>query len=244
MDIKVSKHTPYLLIGLVIVLIAGHFYDPLQLPDMYGDALEKGTTGSVQLRFVGWLMKLLVPTLASLYDMMAYIERCDNLTEDFWMATSVGYLIVWGYILILHILEKYHISQHGQENMWVICIDMLCIENIIIYLFNILASSVVNGMLKPEMSALCIVIGLVLSIPTIWAGIGYVLYIAANVIIVIMIPEWIIGVLSRWGVPDLITNIFYIIILAGVFVVWKLVSGFIYAKLVYIFSFKHIRIDD
>lgn len=35
MKVKISEYTPFLLVGLIIVVIARHFYNPLQLVDMW-----------------------------------------------------------------------------------------------------------------------------------------------------------------------------------------------------------------
>ena len=35
MKVKISEYTPYLLVGLLIVVIARHFYNPLQVVDMW-----------------------------------------------------------------------------------------------------------------------------------------------------------------------------------------------------------------
>lgn len=41
MKVKISEYTPYLLVGLLIVVIARHFYNPLQLVDMW-EVVQEG----------------------------------------------------------------------------------------------------------------------------------------------------------------------------------------------------------
>ena len=49
MKVKISEYTPYLLVGLLIVVIARHFYNPLQLVDMW-EVVQEGEEMSMPIR--------------------------------------------------------------------------------------------------------------------------------------------------------------------------------------------------
>ena len=48
MKVKISEYTPYLLVGLLIVVIARHFYNPLQLVDMW-EVVQEGEEMSMPI---------------------------------------------------------------------------------------------------------------------------------------------------------------------------------------------------
>ena len=81
MKVKISEYTPYLLVGLLIVVIARHFYNPLQVVDMWS-LMQESEDMSIPMPVMERIIGVLVPTMASMIEMYGYvagiIEAANN----------------------------------------------------------------------------------------------------------------------------------------------------------------------
>ena len=138
MKVKISEYTPYLLVGLLIVVIARHFYNPLQVVDMWS-LMQESEDMSIPMPVMERIIGVLVPTMASMIEMYGYvagiIEAANN--SSFVIVFAVEFAC-FGYIVITYLLEKIHAYWHEEEGTFAMCVDMLCIENIVLYVFNLL----------------------------------------------------------------------------------------------------------
>ena len=191
MKVKISEYTPYLLVGLLIVVIARHFYNPLQVVDMWSLMQE---------------------------------------SEDM----SIPYL-----------LEKIHAYWHEEEGTFAMCVDMLCIENIVLYVFNLLCY--VISIIFQSLSLSDMFYGVIIfifALPTMWGFLLQVIYSAINMSISMVIPASIAYLLMYVVGETLAYVIMIILILLFSQVVWRLCSGFIYDKLLRGFSHNHLSLSD
>ena len=138
MKVKISEYTPYLLVGLLIVVIARHFYNPLQLVDMW-EVVQEGEEMSMPIPVMEGIINVFCPALMSAMEFEGYlasiIEAAGNSS---FVGALVAELVCLGYIVITYLLEKIHAYWHEEEGVFAMCVDMLCIENIVFYIFNLL----------------------------------------------------------------------------------------------------------
>ncbi len=126
MKVKISEYTPYLLVGLLIVVIARHFYNPLQLVDMW-EVVQEGEEMSMPIPVMEGIINVFCPALMSAMEFEGYlasiIEAAGNSS---FVGALVAELVCLGYIVITYLLEKIHAYWH-EEGVFAMCVDMLCI---------------------------------------------------------------------------------------------------------------------
>lgn len=243
-NMKVSEYTPFLLIGLVITFVARHFYDPLQITNLLEIALHEEETMSLPFPVMRGIMTVIFPIGFSFFELLGYMFEVTEAINDgrivFVFTTA---LTCYGYMIITYRLEKFHAYWHEEEGVLAVCVDMLCIENIVMYIFNI-ASYAVGKLFQwaniPDVIYMGIL--LVLVLPLLWGLMLQTLY-------------FFIAALVCLGIPMLITlpleNVLgetpMVCIMIGLWilfsqVIWRLCSAFVYDKLLHIFSFRRLSL--
>ena len=106
MKVKISEYTPFLLVGLIIVVIARHFYNPLQLVDMW-EFVQEGEDMSMPAPVVEGIINVFCPTLMSMMEFEGYLANAIVATETSSFAVAfVAELACLGYLVITYLLEK------------------------------------------------------------------------------------------------------------------------------------------
>lgn len=189
---------------------------------------------------------VLVPTMASMIEMYGYvagiIEAANN--SSFVIVFAVEFAC-FGYIVITYLLEKIHAYWHEEEGTFAMCVDMLCIENIVLYVFNLLCY--VISIIFQSLSLSDMFYGVIIfifALPTMWGFLLQVIYSAINMSISMVIPAAIAYLLMYVVGETLAYVIMIILILLFSQVVWRLCSGFIYDKLLRGFSHNHLSLSD
>lgn len=199
MKAKVSKYTPFFVIGLVMVTIARCFYDPLQLGDAWMILKEE----EIPIPVMKGICFLFVPTLLSAYDALAYsleiMKEMSNIESGLNNIFSIE-LMYLGYFVITYCLEKFHAYWHEEEGAFSTCVDMLCVENIVMYMFDLMCygtKCLIQGIELPK-----IIYGIgaiLLALPIVWGVFFLMTYMFANMIVGFGIPM----IVALWG-PKLI----------------------------------------
>lgn len=124
--IKVNSKTPVLIFLFVIVSIAGLIYTPGV--DFYDEIMDDNI-----------IMKLFVVVVAPLEgELISFFECLVSFSEDVSLPYIFAIMLkIPFYVVIVHMLEKYHTEMHSTEKIYTICIDLHCLEGISMYLLNI-----------------------------------------------------------------------------------------------------------
>ena len=241
MKIKISPYTPKLVIGLIIVLIAGNIFDPIQSDSLYNQIMEKCNLSGITNRIV---MFVFMPIMISYLEFLSYLMECLRFSGDNFSVLFCTELMVMGYLGISYYLEKFHIYWHSEEGAFTACIDLLCIENIVIYIFDLIFYFITQIIMKVNISRekWLIVIGIAF-IPAVWATVFYMSYLFAGIMISTFIPGCSILLLERLVDPRVEILIFLILWIFFSQVVWRFCSGKVYNSLLRIFSFGHFCLE-
>lgn len=241
--IKASDKTPILLIGVLIVTIAGIFFSPWRDGwDFYINYLhsqmysikdgQPSTPDFFELHILPFFMYLLMPVFMEIADFMGYASIIIDMMEN--NELNVQYIFICVirlglYIVVNHFLEKYHGKLHDEENILTVCIDMICIENIVIYLMNIICYII--SLIVKIVAISDIVLGvliLILAIPVGLMAVCMILYYIIGLLISALPPILIMDLVQR-----VLGNSFVVIlepILMIVFsqIIWRFLSNHIY----------------
>lgn len=243
MKLKVSEYTPFFLIGLVIVLIVRHFYNPLQMPDFWEIYEKNDPVVSVTAAQV--ILSICAPVMMSMIDFMSYMgEFMISIRSDKFVVLFVAGLICVGYLLITFFLEKFHTHWHEEEGAFAMCIDMLCVENIVMYLFNLAFYGLSRVLAKSGIpDEIFMLLFLLIVLPTLWGILFYLSYILVGIVVSFGVP--VLGVVLLTDIVGETAAAWLMLILIIVFsqVVWRLCSGKIYNALLKQFSFHHMSLE-
>ena len=243
MKVKVSEYTPYLLIGLIVVIIIRHFYDPSPIPDIW-------TSQTGEIPYPEPVMQAIItiffPYFVSMAEIMVYPFKAMTVSINSQaVVLFTTELICFGYLLITFCLERFHAYWHEEESVFALCIDMLCVENLVMYIFD-LVSYIINEIFSflDIPNEIYIILSVLVALPVMWGMLFQMVY-------------SMVGMLLNLGVPILIavllsnkmdeTIALYIGIIISIFfsqVIWRLCSEFIYDILLYAFTFRHLRLLD
>lgn len=245
MRIKTSELTIVLVIGLIVVTVAKAFYSPLHLIDIM-ENMEYPTYNGVKIPlfvFEG-IMFLFMPIMATTIEFMPYILEFMNAINDQPSRLLAAEVLLISYFVIVYFLEKIHSGLHEEEEKFSLCVDMICIENISLYLYSIIIYHITQLIMQMEESSIILVL---LIIP---------LLVVACVVMVIFFLYILVGILICSG-PSLICFsllqykineellMFIMLALMVVFsqIVWRLVSDKIFNVILEKASFDHLSLD-
>lgn len=131
MKLKVSEYTPFLFIGLLIVIIARHFYNPLNMTDGW-DMMNQNGNISIPEPVAQAILAIFLPVMMSMMALMTYMfEVMKAMNESKLIILFMAEFTCFGYLIITYCLEKFHAHWHEEEGIFAMCVDMLCIENIV-----------------------------------------------------------------------------------------------------------------
>ena len=245
MKVKISEYTPYLLVGLLIVVIARHFYNPLQLVDMW-EVVQEGEEMSMPIPVMEGIINVFCPALMSAMEFEGYlasiIEAAGNSS---FVGALVAELVCLGYIVITYLLEKIHAYWHEEEGVFAMCVDMLCIENIVFYIFNLLLyviSIIFKSLYLPNVFLGILIV--LFALPTFWGFLFQVAYALTNMLIVVLIPLLVYVLLLKVVERIIASWIMVILMLVCSQVIWRLCSEFIYDKLLRVFTHNYLSLSD
>lgn len=230
-----QKDKMYILIaGGFVVLIAGHFYAPWEdhTLDLLKEFFEEEDILSVKLM----LTKVFFPLL------MAYLEAAVFIAHYIKMSVGVIALLYvciafWFYIFVSISVERY-IKKIEHTSLVQAYIENLCLENIAMYLANI----VVYGLVKKLESIynnqiIIIILIIVVYMITMWALLFFILYIMIWLMFIIA-P---IAIVFFCPLDQILSQImgFFVIVLSQI--LWKkYVSKYFFYKLFKLFTLERL----
>lgn len=167
MMIKTGKNTPILIAVAALVALAKIFiFNP---PDsaVFLDYISNivGTEMGVSGYVIGFLIDFLFPVLGAVLELVAfymssiltasgipvtptslldyYLNYPD---EEIWLfflsnikALLACEIAIIEYIVIIYFMEQYHERLHKEESVFCICVDMTCVEYILMYILSIVS---------------------------------------------------------------------------------------------------------
>ena len=225
--IRTSEYTKYLVIGFIAVFILRFFYNPLEVENVLIE--EDDIT----------LFNIFAPILVSLSEVISYVGLPDILfrqtkTPDNAYMCCMALIFIF-YFFTIYIIEKIHNRIDGNDKLFTVCIDMLCIENICMY---ILKRRKIN---KKRVIILFAVI-IICLIPLLFTLIIEFIYFFIGYIISISIPFAIDSILSNYC-GEAVENIGFILsLLIFSQIVWRLCSDHIFNFLIRKISFGRLSI--
>lgn len=241
MKIKTSSYTPVLLVGLLIVLIASNIFDPLQ-SDYFWQRMAEDSDMPVIVTKV--ILTLFMPIMMSSVDFYSYLAGSLEFSGENFSVLFCTALIVMGYLGISYYLEKFHLYWHSEEGTFTTCIDLLCIENIVMYIFNLVFYFITQAIMKLKISQEGWLIAIfIIALPALWAILFYLMYIFAGMMISMIVPACSIFFLEQYVSSGIATLIFIILLLLFSQVVWRFCLGKVYNRLLRIFSFGHFSLE-
>ena len=245
MKVKISEYTPFLLVGLIIVVIARHFYNPMQLVDMW-EFVQEGEDMSMPAPVVEGIINVFCPTLMSMMEFEGYLANAIVATETSSFAVAfVAELACLGYLVITYLLEKIHAYWHEEEGVFAMCVDMLCIENIVLYIFNLICyviSVIFRSLNLPDI--LYGVLVFLIALPTFWGFLFQAAYAMTNVLISVVFPLLVFILLMKVIDQTIASLILIALMLVCSQVIWRLCSEFIYDKLLRVFTRNYLSLSD
>lgn len=245
MKVKISEYTPFLLVGLIIVVIARHFYNPLQLMDMW-EFVQEGEDMSMPAPVVEGIINVFCPTLMSMMEFEGYFANTIVAAETSGFAFAfVAELACLGYLVITYLLEKIHTYWHEEEGVFTMCVDMLCIENIVLYIFNLICyviSVIFQSLNLPDIFYGVLVF--LFALPTFWGFLFQAAYAMSNVLISVAFPFLVFILLMKVIDQTIASLILIALMLVCSQVIWRLCSEFIYDKLLRVFTRNYLSLSD
>lgn len=245
MRIKVSELTIVLVIGLIVVTIAKAFYSPLHLIDIM-ENMEYPTYNGMKIpSFVfNGIIFLFMPVMATMIEFMPYIGEFMKAINDQPSRLLAAAVLLISYFAVVYFLEKLHSGIHEEEEKFSLCVDMICIENISMYLYSIIVYHITQLIMRIEESS--IILG-ILFIPVLLVAcvvmLIYLIYILAGLMICSG-PSVICIFLLQYKINDDLL-MFIVLALMVVFsqIVWRLVSDKIFNAILEKASFGHLSLD-
>lgn len=237
MEIKTNALTPILVLGLLVVLIANHFYNPLEALLSPYDRLANVPSGVPRI-----VLSLVCPFIASMNDMVKFIGLAgsDEFSSRYLAVGIIGFL----YAVIVFVIERAHSSMHEDESSFTICVNMLCLENISMYIFSIFAYFMYGAISNLTIPVLLyfILLFFVYAADLFVVGTAF-LYVCIGLVI-IMLPALIVEKLLPNMSPVLADRIMTLIAIFMAQVIWRSCSDKVYKKVIHFTSLGHIDLDD
>ncbi len=242
-NVKTSKYTPVLLIGLVVVLIAGRFYSPWGDFDFWEFAVQNDrdmqilTKSPLLFAFVQKLITFAFPVVDSMTEFMSWFYVFALEADKFGAGALLlaGEITILGYVVVLYFIERIHAKIHEEEGVFSLCIDMLCIEHIAMYLFELVANILSDKIctLNVEDDLLMIISYVVCIIPLL-AIMFHLLFLFINMTITMMIPALALIFLSP--INDWLATIAFVAAIILFQIIWRMISDKIYDWMLFKFT--------
>lgn len=245
MRIKTSEMTVVLVIGLIVVTIAKAVYSPLHLVDIM-EKMEYPTYYGVTLpSFIyDGIIFLFMPIMATMIEFLPYMGEFISALNDQPSRAFAAAVLLISYFVILYFLEKFHSSIHEEEGMFSFCIDMICIENISMYLYSIIIYHITQLIMKLETDSIILMLLFfsMLFLACV-AMMIYMIYMLAGVIICCGIPAICLSLLEYKVNESLLEVIFLVLLFVFSQVVWRLVSDKLLNAILKKVSFGHLSLE-
>lgn len=255
MKLRSSEYTRFLFLGLLVIVVIRHFYNPLQLPtetfvllDMNNNKVVEMDWEAIYTMHFGNttrnLLQIICPVISAFFELYRYIS---GIMIDQGAALMIATeIMIIGYVIFTYYLERFHTFWHNKEGRFTICIDMLCLENIASYVLSLVFYFIRKILMKcniPE--SVLTVVWLVLLLPCAWLSFCYFAYLTVEVTISLVVPLSIGYWLERMEKisSNAVLVITGILILIFSQLIWRLWSDKIYNKLINVFSFKHLSLN-
>lgn len=245
MKLKVSEYTPFLFIGLLIVIIARHFYNPLNMTDGW-DMMNQNGNISIPEPVAQAILAIFLPVMMSMMALMTYMfEVMKAMNESKLIILFMAEFTCFGYLIITYCLEKFHAHWHEEEGIFAMCVDMLCIENIVLYIFTLLSYAISrlfqNAGIPDEVYG---ILAFLLALPMMWGFLFQMLYFMIEFCVGVAVPGIIATLLANVIGERAAVWIMLALLVLFSQVIWRLCSEVIYNKLLDTFSFHRLSLLD
>lgn len=238
MSYKTDSSTPILLIGFAVVLVLSHFFNPLDRVFEQFDVWNNTGYSGVQVFLLQRFIQIFMPLLSSFAEILSYMGAClvSILSADAGNGSNASaflatFLIFIGYVVVVHMLETIHSEWHDNEGLFTICINMLCLENIVMYVFNVIAYFFYKLIMSWRLPEWVFYVGLfTIGLFGLWIMLFYLLYFLIGFIISLSLPFILACIGSGWNT----TVLCIVLLIAMLFssqVLWRLSSSHVYKVL-------------
>lgn len=230
-----QKDRMYILIaGGFVVLIAGHFYAPWEdhTLDLLEEFWDEENILSMKLMLTRMLFPLLITYLEAAVFVAHYIKMNVGIVALLYVCSAF-----WIYILVSITVERY-IKKAKHTSLVQAYIENLCLENIAMYLANLVVYESVKKLESIYNNQIVIVILIiVVYMITMWALLFFILYIMIWLIFIIA-P---IAIVFFCPLDQILSQImgFFVIVLSQI--LWKkYVSKYFFYKLFKLFTLERL----
>ena len=244
MSIRTNYITPILVIGFIIVVIANHFYDPfidfVGPYDPWEDFIDgEATAGGATV--INTVLSFAFPVIPALSEVIAYAKIGGDLL--FSPERLAAELILLLYAVIVLTIERYHAKLHEDEGIFTICVNMICIEKIVMYLFSLISVFIYQVITSLNLSfALLMIFSLILVLPAFCAVLIFFIYWCIAALIILLPSVLIINHLPAMDIA--IVNIITLLLLTFFAqVVWRSISDTVLKKVCYCCSLGRIDLE-
>ncbi len=241
MEIKASELTGGLVIGLIIVTIAKIFYSPLHMTD-----LMEGLYNDMEMPsfILNGIIFFFMPIMATMAEVMSYVTELFMALGYKPSRAFASVFLGVSYFIVLYLLEKVHSDIHREEGVFSICVDMICIENISMYLYSVIMYHITQLIIKiPDDNAVMLILLIPMIIFALFCLIIYFTYFLVGVIICAG-PSIACIFLLQYRISEVLLSIL-ILVLMVVFsqIVWRMVSDKVLNVILKKVTFDHLSLD-
>ena len=178
-----NDKTIILIIGFIVVTIAGFFYAPWE-----GNAIEMMNIPADKEKIFPialFLLKIFLPLINTCYESMFFILNYAKENDSVWMTIVFASIAILTYAGTSVLIEKYHDAIEGEyTSRFKIFIEILCLENMVMYIANLIVYFIIKilGNVNGD-NIIIVIMAVLLGIVTMWLGICFVFYLQVWVIV-------------------------------------------------------------
>ena len=167
------------------------------------------------------------PVMFSMGEFYSYLASIDVYSGTIGAMLSSEVLII-GYFIVGFFIEKLHGRWHRDETPLTICVDISCLEIIVMFFFDMIFSVIVKAVSDSETSFLVLLLFcLVLILPAFFSMVFYLVYGLVAITVSMMIPLFLTTLAEKINQP-FANVVFFLSLLFFSRVVWMLISEKVY----------------
>lgn len=244
MSIKTNYITPILVIGFIIVVIANHFYDPFGTlfgpNDPWAGFLD-GEITATEGKVLNSVLSFAFPVIPALSEVTTYLQfNREVLISHENLAALLIFLL---YSILLFTIERFHSELHEDEDIFTICINMICVEKIVMYIFSIISAFIYVVITSLQISPVLLwILTGILILPALCALLIQFVYWCIAALIILLPSVLIIDHLPTMNIAILnVITLLLLIFFAQV--VWRSISDTVLKKVCYCCSLGRIDLE-
>lgn len=195
---------------------------------------NSGKYSGVELFFYQRFTQIFLPVIASFAEILVYMMGFLLTmlgTEQQSSAFIASCLVFWGYVIIVHMLQVFHSEFHKNEGLFTVCINMICLENIVMYIFSVVSYFFYKIILAWSLPEWVFIVGLfTIGLLALWIMLFYLLYFFIGSLISLTLPLIVISFGTNLN-ANLLAFIFILSMLFSSQVLWRASSEGVYKAL-------------